>query len=81
MLGHCFIYLLPNYHEGAEKNHTLISFAFFLFGFGLGSYYSVIYPLVGLTVKKEHQGKTLYNLGTAYALVSFVQALGMSVFP
>lgn len=57
IFAHIMIYFLPNFHEGADKNHTLISLAFVLFGFGLGSYYAVIYPLVGLAVKKEHQGK------------------------
>jgi MFS family permease len=52
LIVHLLIYILPNYQQGGEQNHAMISACFFLFGFGLGSYYAVIYPLVGLAVKK-----------------------------
>jgi MFS family permease len=52
----------------------LVCLAFIIFGIGFGSYYAIIYPLVGLSVKKQYRG-------TAYAMVSFVQAIGMTIIP
>ena len=72
--SHAVIYMLPNTTTPTTFSLAMVAFSFFAFGFGLGSYYSIIYPMVGLSVKKEHTG-------TAYGIVSFVQALGMTVYP
>jgi MFS family permease len=52
VFAHLMIYLVPNSNVPTNINMTLVSLAFFSFGFGLGSYYSTIYPLIKLTVKK-----------------------------
>jgi MFS family permease len=52
VFAHLMIYWLPNSNLPTDHNMMLVALAFFAFGFGLGSYYSIIYPLVGLSVKK-----------------------------
>lgn len=56
LVAHIIIYMLPNTKAPTNFSFGMVAFAFIAFGFGLGSYYSIIYPMVGLAVKKEHTG-------------------------
>lgn len=59
LAAHTIIYMLPNTKEPTALSLVMVALSFFLFGFGLGSYYSIIYPMVGLSVKKEHTGNQI----------------------
>lgn len=52
IITHIVIYLLPNTKDPTTSSLVVVAISFFAFGFGLGSYYSIIYPMVGLSVKK-----------------------------
>jgi hypothetical protein len=47
---------------------------FFIFGTGIGGYYSVSFPAVGLAVPSEIRG-------LAYGILCFFQTLAMSLIP
>ena len=54
---------------------------FIFYGIGIGTYYSVSFPAVGLSVPQEIRG--IYNLivGMAYACMAFFQAIALTLIP
>jgi hypothetical protein len=52
----------------------MLAMGFFMFGMGIGGYYSVSFPAVGLAVPQSIRG-----LG--YGVLCFFQTLAMSLIP
>jgi hypothetical protein len=58
-----------------------LTLGFLTFGTGLGCYYSVAFPAVGLAVPQKIRGMFINNLGGAYGVLCFFQTLAMFVVP
>ena len=74
--GHMIITVLPNCEEeelGIEMKF-LLGAGFFVFGSGIGAYYSVSFPAVGMSVPQKIRG-------LSYGVLCFFQTLAMSLIP
>lgn len=75
LLGHSIIF----FDQDCDKQPTFFGeltliLGFSFFGMGIGSYYSVSFPAVGLSVPQEIRGM-------AYACMAFFQTISMTVIP
>lgn len=55
-------------------NKFLLAAGFFVFGTGIGGYYSVSFPAVGMAVPQKIRG-------LSYGVLCFFQTLAMSIVP
>jgi hypothetical protein len=75
-LGHVMIMLLPNCEEESLSigGRLLLGTGFFVFGTGIGAYYSISFPAVGMAVPSKIRG-------LSYGVLCFFQTLAMSMVP
>lgn len=75
-LGHLMIMMLPNCEEASlsMSGKILLACGFFVFGTGIGAYYSVSFPAVGMAVPQKIRG-------LSYGVLCFFQTLAMSLVP
>lgn len=75
-LGHMMIMLLPNCEEESLTigGKLMLAAGFLVFGTGIGGYYSVSFPAVGMSVPKKIRG-------LSYSVLCFFQTLAMSLVP
>lgn len=82
LCGHLMIYLITNCDgESSFFEELFLVFGLVLFGMGLGSYYSISFPAVGLAVPEGIRGILFLMIGTAYACLCFFQTLSMTAVP
>ena len=51
------------------------------FGLGIGTYYSISFPAVGLSVPSHIRGRAVFYVGMAYACMAFFQTISMTLIP
>ena len=75
-LGHLMIMMLPNCEEESLSlsGKLLLACGFFVFGTGIGAYYSISFPAVGMAVPQKIRG-------LSYGVLCFFQTLAMSLVP
>lgn len=55
-------------------NRLILALGFFIFGCGIGGYYSISFPAVGMAVPTKIRG-------FSYGVLGFFQTLAMSLIP
>ena len=75
-LGHMMIMFLPNCEKESLTigGKLMLASGFLVFGTGIGGYYSVSFPAVGMAVPKNIRG-------LSYSVLCFFQTLAMSLVP
>ena len=76
IVGHMMIMLLPNCEQESLTigGKLMLASGFFVFGTGIGGYYSVSFAAVGMAVPKSIRG-------LSYGVLCFFQTLAMSLVP
>lgn len=75
-LGHLMIMMLPNCEQESLSigGKLLLGCGFFIFGTGIGAYYSVSFAAVGMAVPQKIRG-------LSYSVLCFFQTIAMSLIP
>lgn len=75
-MGHLMILMLPNCTEESLNlgGKLLLACGFFIFGTGIGAYYSICFPAVGMAVPQKIRG-------LSYGVLCFFQTIAMSMIP
>jgi hypothetical protein len=59
LIGHAIIFFDENCENGQEtfKGQLILIIGFSFFGMGIGSYYSISFPGIGLSIPEQIRGK------------------------
>lgn len=82
LIGHGIIFLDTNCTDGPTLfGEFILVVGLCFFGMGIGSYYTVSFPGVGLAVPESIRGTYFCNKGTGYACMGFFQTISMTLIP